>query len=183
MHDLRGHLLTPGLVDCHNHAVYYGDALRDFELLTQGGTRADMIASGGGVQGLVRKTRAASDEQIYAASAARVARLIANGFTTLESKSGSGLDLSTEIRCLRIARELGRSCRSVSSRRSSALTAWRLSTGIVPTTTSTICAGSSCRRRSSKGWWMPWTASAIPPDSPARRSRACSRRRVRMACP
>jgi imidazolonepropionase len=108
VHDLHGRLLTPGLVDCHNHAVYYGDGLRDFELLTQGGTRADMIASGGGVQGLVRRTRAATDEQIHAASAARVARLIANGFTTLESKSGSGLDLDTEIRCLRIARELGR---------------------------------------------------------------------------
>src|SRR5262245_1471927 len=108
VHDLGGRLLTPGLVDCHNHAVYYGDGLRDFELLTQGGTRADMIASGGGVQGLVRRTRAASDEQIATASAARIAKLIANGFTTLESKSGSGLDLATEIRCLRIAQELGR---------------------------------------------------------------------------
>jgi imidazolonepropionase len=108
VHDLQGRLLTPGLVDCHNHAVYHGDALADFELLTQGGTRADMIASGGGVQGLVRQTRAASDEQIYAASAARVARLIAAGMTTLESKSGAGLDLATELRCLRIGRELGR---------------------------------------------------------------------------
>jgi imidazolonepropionase-like amidohydrolase len=67
VHDLGGRLLTPGLVDCHNHCVYYGNALNDFELLTQGGTRADMIAAGGGVQGLVRQTRAASDEQIYAA--------------------------------------------------------------------------------------------------------------------
>src|SRR6185295_6270663 len=75
VHDLAGHLLTPGLVDPHNHAVYHGDALADFELLTQGGSRADMIASGGGVGGLVRQTRAASDEQIYAASAARVAKL------------------------------------------------------------------------------------------------------------
>jgi hypothetical protein len=108
VHDLGGRLLTPGLVDPHNHAVYYGDALSDFELLTQGGTRADMIASGGGVGGLVRQTRAASDEQIYAASAARVAKLIAGGMTTLESKSGAGLDLETELRCLRIGRELGR---------------------------------------------------------------------------
>src|SRR5262247_4834507 len=93
VHDLGGRLLTPGLVDPHNHAVYYGDALADFELLTQGGTRADMIAAGGGVGGLVRQTRAASDEQIYAASAARVAKLIAAGMTTLEGKSGAGLDL------------------------------------------------------------------------------------------
>jgi imidazolonepropionase len=108
LYDLNGRLLTPGLVDCHNHAVYYANALADFELLTQGGTRADMIASGGGVQGLVRQTRAATDEQIRAASAARVARLIANGITTMESKSGSGLDLDTELRCLRISRRLGR---------------------------------------------------------------------------
>jgi imidazolonepropionase len=108
VHDLRGRLLTPGLVDPHNHAVYYGDALADFELLTQGGTRADMIASSGGVQGLVRQTRGATDEQIRSASAARIGRLIAAGITTMESKSGAGLDLETELRCLRISRELGR---------------------------------------------------------------------------
>ncbi len=108
VHDLGGRLLTPGLVDCHNHAVYYGDALADFELLTQGGSRADMIAAGGGVGALVRQTRGARDEQIYAASAARVAKLIAAGITTLESKSGAGLDLDNELRCLRISRELGR---------------------------------------------------------------------------
>ncbi len=108
VHDLGGHLLTPGLVDPHNHAVYHGDALADFELLTQGGTRADMIASGGGVQGLVRRTRAATDEQIHDSSRARITRLIANGITTMESKSGSGLDLDTELRVLRISRELGR---------------------------------------------------------------------------
>src|SRR5215831_4068762 len=108
VHDLGGRLLTPGLVDCHNHTVYYGDALADFELLTQGGTRADMIASGGGVGGLVRQTRAATDAQITAASTARMEKLIAAGITTMESKSGAGLDLETELRCLRIARELGR---------------------------------------------------------------------------
>src|SRR5215467_6025278 len=86
VHDLGGRVLTPGLVDCHNHAVYHGDALSDFELLTQGGTRADMIAAGGGVLALVRKTRAATAEQLYATSAARVSKLIANGMTTLESK-------------------------------------------------------------------------------------------------
>ena len=108
VHDLAGGLLTPGLVDPHNHAVYHGDALADFELLTQGGSRADMIASGGGVQGLVRRTRAATDEQIYTSSKRRITRLIASGITTMESKSGSGLDLDTELRVLRISRQLGR---------------------------------------------------------------------------
>ena len=108
VYDLGGRLLTPGLVDPHNHAVYYGDALADFELLTQGGSRADMITSGGGVGGLVRQTRAASDDQIRTASTARISKLIAAGITTMESKSGAGLDLDTELRCLRISRELGR---------------------------------------------------------------------------
>jgi imidazolonepropionase len=67
-----------------------------------------MIAAGGGVQGLVRRTRAATDAQITTASRARIARLIASGITTMESKSGAGLDLHTELRCLRISRELGR---------------------------------------------------------------------------
>jgi imidazolonepropionase len=108
VHDLHGRVLTPGLVDPHNHAVYYGSALSDFELLTQGGTRADMIAAGGGVLGMVLRTRAATDEQIYADSSRRVAKLIAHGITTMESKSGSGLDLDTELRLLRISRQLGR---------------------------------------------------------------------------
>jgi imidazolonepropionase len=108
VHDLGGRLLTPGLVDPHNHAVYFGDARADFELLTQGGSRGDMIASGGGVRGLVRRTRAATDAQIHDASAPRVARLIAHGITTMESKSGAGLDLDTELRLLRISRQLGR---------------------------------------------------------------------------
>jgi imidazolonepropionase len=108
VHDLGGCLLTPGLIDPHNHAVYYGDALADFELLTQGGTRADMIASGGGVGGLVNQTRRATDGQIETASGTRLAKLIASGMTTLESKSGAGLDLETELRCLRISRALGR---------------------------------------------------------------------------
>jgi imidazolonepropionase len=108
VHDLNGRLLTPGLVDCHNHAVYYGSALADFELFVRGGTRAELLASGGGVQGMVRATRAATDEQIYEASAARVAKLITHGVMTMESKSGAGLDLDTELRCLRISREIGR---------------------------------------------------------------------------
>src|ERR1700732_5173877 len=62
VHDLGGRLLPPGLVDPHNHAVYYGDALADFELLTQGGSRAEMIASAGGVGRLARQARAASGD-------------------------------------------------------------------------------------------------------------------------
>jgi imidazolonepropionase len=108
VHDVGGRVLTPGLVDCHTHIVFHGDGLTDFEILTQGGTRADMIAAGGGVPGLVRQTRAASEAQLYEASARRIARLIASGVTTMESKSGSGLDLATELASLRVSRALGR---------------------------------------------------------------------------
>jgi imidazolonepropionase len=108
VHDLGGRVLTPGLIDCHNHCVYHGTGLADFELFVRGGNRAELIASGGGVQGMVRATRAATELQLYEASAARVKKLIAHGVTTMESKSGAGLDRDTELRCLRVSRELGR---------------------------------------------------------------------------
>jgi imidazolonepropionase len=108
VHDLGGMLLTPGLVDCHTHVVYFGDGVFDFEIFIRGGTREELLAAGGGVQRMVRLTRAADDEAIYAASAKRVAQLVAHGVTTLESKSGAGLDLDTELRCLRISRALGK---------------------------------------------------------------------------
>ena len=108
VHDCNGHLLTPGLIDPHTHIVYGGDGVTDFELLTQGGTRDAMIAAGGGVPGLVRKTRAASEEELYAVSEKRVKQLMAHGVTTMESKSGAGLDLDTELRSMRISRQLGR---------------------------------------------------------------------------
>ncbi len=109
VHDGKGCLLTPGLVDPHTHIVYGGDGVSDFELLTQGGTRAQMIAAGGGVPGLVRKTRAASEEELYVVSEKRVKQLMAHGVTTMESKSGAGLDLASEMRSMRVSRQLGKS--------------------------------------------------------------------------
>ncbi|MGE0724080.1 MAG: imidazolonepropionase [Alphaproteobacteria bacterium] len=108
VHDGAGRLMTPGLVDPHTHVVYAGDGVTDFELLTQGGTRAQMIAAGGGVPGLVRNTRGADEERLYALTEGRVKQLIAHGVTTMESKSGAGLDLDTEMRSMRVSRELGR---------------------------------------------------------------------------
>jgi len=77
-------------------------------VLSQGGQRWDLEAKGGGVGALVRRTRLLSEEAIYAASCARMSRLIANGVTTVESKSGAGLDRDTELRLMRISRALGR---------------------------------------------------------------------------
>src|SRR5215472_4477347 len=106
--DLAGKVVTPGLVDPHTHIVYGEEGLIDFEVLSQGGQRGDLEPRGGGVGHLVTRTRLLSEEALYAASRARMARLIANGVTTVESKSGGGLDLDTELRLMRVSRQLGR---------------------------------------------------------------------------
>jgi imidazolonepropionase len=106
--DLGGKVVTPGLVDPHTHIVYGEEGLVDFEVLSEGGQRWDLEGRGGGVGALMRRTRLLSEEQLYAASRARVSRLIANGVTTVESKSGAGLDMDTELRSMRVSRALGR---------------------------------------------------------------------------
>jgi imidazolonepropionase len=106
--DLGGKVLTPGLIDPHTHIVYGEEGLVDFEILCQGGQRWELEAGGGGVGAMVKRTRALSEEQLYAASRARMSRLIANGVTTVESKSGAGLDRDTELRLMRLSRQLGR---------------------------------------------------------------------------
>ena len=106
--DLGGKVLTPGLVDPHTHIVYGEEGLVDFEILSQGGQRWDLEARGGGVGQLVKRTRLLSEEALYEASRARMSRLIANGVTTVESKSGAGLDRDTELRSMRVSRTLGR---------------------------------------------------------------------------
>ncbi len=106
--DLGGKVVTPGLVDPHTHIVYGEESLVDFEVLSQGGQRWDLEPKGGGVGHMVKRTRLLSEEAIYAATRARMSRLIANGVTTVESKSGAGLDLETELRQMRISRALGR---------------------------------------------------------------------------
>ena len=90
--DLSGKVVTPGLVDPHTHIVYGEEGLVDFEVLSQGGQRWDLEPAGGGVGNLVKRTRLLSEEALYGATRARMSRLIANGVTTVESKSGAGLD-------------------------------------------------------------------------------------------
>lgn len=106
--DLGGALLTPGLVDCHTHLVYGGQRAREFELRLQGASYEQIARAGGGIRSTVAATRAAGDEALYAAARERALALMHEGVTTLEIKSGYGLSLEHEARCLRVARRLGR---------------------------------------------------------------------------
>ena len=105
--DCGGRLVTPGLIDCHTHLVHGGERSNEFEMRLAGATYEEVARAGGGIVSSVRATRAASDEALLGGALARLDRLIAEGVTTVEVKSGYGLDLATEARSLRVARRLG----------------------------------------------------------------------------
>ena len=109
VHDGRGAWITPGLVDCHTHLVYAGNRAREFEMRLQGATYEEIALQGGGIRSTVSATRAASEESLFRQSAARLGSMLSEGVTTVEIKSGYGLDLDTELKILRVARLLGES--------------------------------------------------------------------------
>ncbi|MDP3322942.1 MAG: imidazolonepropionase, partial [Hydrogenophaga sp.] len=105
--DLGGALVTPGLVDCHTHLVYGGQRAAEFEQRLQGASYEAIARAGGGIRSSVAATRAASEDALLASATQRARCLMAEGVTTLEIKSGYGLSLEAEARCLRVARRLG----------------------------------------------------------------------------
>ncbi len=104
---LEGRWMTPGLIDCHTHLVYGGDRAEEFELRLQGASYAEIAKAGGGIVSTVKATRAASEEELYHLALPRLQALLAEGVTTVEIKSGYGLDLENELKMLRVARWLG----------------------------------------------------------------------------
>jgi imidazolonepropionase len=105
---LPGTWVTPGLVDCHTHLVFGGDRATEFELRLQGASYEDIARSGGGIVSSVRATRGADEDALFEQALPRARALLADGVTTLEIKSGYGLEPDTERRMLRVARRIGK---------------------------------------------------------------------------
>ncbi len=108
-HDAQGSLISPGLIDCHTHLVYGGNRAHEFELRLQGASYEDIARAGGGIASTVAATRGASPTELYKRSEKRLLRLLSEGVTTVEIKSGYGLSLEHERKSLLVAQALGQS--------------------------------------------------------------------------
>jgi imidazolonepropionase len=105
--EAHGLWITPGLIDCHTHLIYGGNRVAEFEQRLCGVSYEAIARAGGGIQSTVRATRAATSSQLHESALVRLRRLMAEGVTTVEIKSGYGLELSSERRLLEVARDLG----------------------------------------------------------------------------
>lgn len=100
--------LTPGLIDCHTHLVYGGNRANEFEMRLNGASYEEIAKGGGGILSTVKATRAASEQELFESAAKRLKSLLKEGLTTIEIKSGYGLDTEAEIKMLKVARRLGK---------------------------------------------------------------------------
>jgi len=106
VHDVKGLCITPGLIDCHTHIIYAGNRAQEFEMRLQGVSYEEIARRGGGIQSTVKETRAASFDHLLKLSEERARALMQTGVTTLEIKSGYGLDWPTERKLLQVATQL-----------------------------------------------------------------------------
>lgn len=104
--DLEGRLVTPGLIDCHTHIVHGGNRANEFEMRLNGASYEEVARAGGGIVSTVKATRSASEAELLEGALKRIDALISEGVTTVEIKSGYGLDLETELKMLRVARSI-----------------------------------------------------------------------------
>ncbi|NTF30652.1 imidazolonepropionase [Rhizobium skierniewicense] len=105
--DCEGRWITPALIDCHTHLVFGGNRAMEFEMRLNGASYEDIAKAGGGIVSSVRDTRALSEGELIAQALPRLDALLAEGVSTIEIKSGYGLDIETELKMLRVARRLG----------------------------------------------------------------------------
>ena len=106
--DCENRVITPGLIDCHTHLVYGGNRAMEFEMRLSGVDYTEIAKAGGGILSTVKATRVATQSELLDSARPRLSALMAEGVTTAEIKSGYGLDLETELKMLRVARELGK---------------------------------------------------------------------------
>ncbi|MBE1555820.1 imidazolonepropionase [Sporosarcina limicola] len=104
--DATGHLVTPGLVDPHTHLAYGGSREHEFEMRLEGATYMDIMNAGGGIHSTTRMTREATEDELVAQTTLRLDSFLQHGVTTVEGKSGYGLDLETELKQLRVMKRL-----------------------------------------------------------------------------
>lgn len=108
VHDCAGRWMTPGLIDCHTHLVFGGNRVKEFELRLKGASYEEISKAGGGIRSTVAATRAETESVLFERAEFRLQRLMSEGVTTVEIKSGYGLDTETELKMLRVARKLGK---------------------------------------------------------------------------